>query len=68
VYFNDPYTVVLFQDGTKSIVKTNDEAFSEEHGLAMAIAKRYFGNRSKFLKAVKNGIHQKKNRKEKQVL
>lgn len=62
IYFNDPYTIVIFQDGTKSMVKTNDEEFSEEHGLAMAIAKRYFGNRTRFLKAVESGRHQKSER------
>ena len=53
VIFNPPATVVMWEDGTKTIVKcTENEEFKEELGLAMAIAKRYFGNRSKFKKEV----------------
>ena len=55
IIFNDPATIVIWDDGEKTVVKTNDEEFSKEHGLAMAIAKRYFGSRSQFLKAVENG-------------
>ena len=59
VIFNDPATVVIWNDGTKTIVKTRQKGkkkdkFSPEFGLAMAIAKKYCGNRSKFLKAVEN--------------
>lgn len=53
VIFNPPATVVMWEDGTKTIVKCREgEEFKEELGLAMAIAKRYFGNRSKFKKEV----------------
>ena len=62
VIFNPPATVVIWGDGIKTVVKTKEserkksdkDAFSEEYGLAMAIAKRYFGSRSAFLKAVEN--------------
>ena len=62
VIFNPPATVVIWNDGTKTVVKAKEsgrkksdkDAFSEEYGLAMAIAKRYFGSRSAFLKAVEN--------------
>lgn len=62
VIFNPPATVVIWGDGTKTVVKAKEsgrkksdkDAFSEEYGLAMAIAKRYFGSRSAFLKAVDN--------------
>ena len=43
VIFNDPVTVVLWLDGTKTIVKCEDEDFDPEKGLAMAIAKKYLG-------------------------
>lgn len=62
VIFNPPATVVIWSDGTKTIVKASKgkkksetDEFSEEIGLAMAIAKKYFGSRSAFLKAVENG-------------
>jgi len=56
VIFNDPATVVIWSDGTKTVVKTYNEEFSKEHGLAMAISKKYFGSRSKFLKECENAV------------
>lgn len=45
VIFNNPYTIVLWADGTKTIVKAQDgDNFDPEKGLAMAIAKKAFGN------------------------
>ena len=62
VIFNPPATIVIWSDGTKTITKarkgkkkSETDEFSEEIGLAMAIAKKYFGSRSAFLKAVENG-------------
>ena len=60
VIFNDPATVVMWSDGTKTVVKTRQKGrkkdkFSKEYGLAMAIAKKYCGNRSRFVKLVENG-------------
>lgn len=66
VIFNPPATVVIWSDGTKTVVKAREgvksghgwkikpDKFSEEYGLAMAISKKYFGTRNGFLKAVKN--------------
>lgn len=61
VIFNPPATVVLWKDGTKTIVKVKEsgkkgkrDKFSEEYGLAMAIAKKFFGSRSAFQKAIEN--------------
>lgn len=49
VIFNDPATIVLWEDGTKTVVKCNGEqVFDPEKGLAMAIVKKYMGtNKSK---------------------
>lgn len=46
VIFNPPATVVLWEDGSKTVVKVNheDELFDKEKGLAMAIAKHFLGN------------------------
>ena len=45
VIFNDPATIVLWADGTKTVVKcAKDETFNPEKGLAMAIAKKALGN------------------------
>lgn len=54
VIFNPPATVVMWADGSKTVVKTHGEKFSEEHGLAMAIARKYFGgSRNAFQRACK---------------
>ena len=37
VIFNDPATIVLWSDGTKTVVKAEGEPFDPEKGLAMAI-------------------------------
>ena len=45
VIFNDPATIILWADGTKTVVKcAKDEKFDPEKGLAMAIAKKALGN------------------------
>ena len=45
VYFNAPVTVVIWTDGSKTIVKANgDEPYDPEKGLAMAIAKKFMGD------------------------
>lgn len=44
VIFDDPATVVLWDDGTKTVVHARDEEFDEEKGLAMAIARKALGN------------------------
>lgn len=44
VIFHDPATIVYWGDGTKTVVKAANEPFDPEKGLAMAIAKKFFGN------------------------
>ncbi len=46
VIFNDPATIVLWSDDTKTVVKRQEDElmYDPEKGLAMAIAKKYFGN------------------------
>ena len=46
VIFNDPATIVFWEDGTKTVVKAHDEEFDPEKGLAMAITKKALGNDS----------------------
>lgn len=48
VIFNDPATIVLWDDGTKTVVKAQNEPFDPEKGLAMAIAKKYLGNKAHY--------------------
>lgn len=48
VIFNDPATIVLWTDGTKTVVKAHDEPYDPEKGLAMAIAKKHLGNQGNY--------------------
>ena len=44
VIFNNPATIVIWEDGTKTIIKCDkQDEFDPEKGLAMAIAKKYLG-------------------------
>ena len=49
VIFNDPATIIFWNDGTKTVVKCGpDDMFDKEKGLAMAIAKKFFGNKGNY--------------------
>lgn len=48
VIFNDPATIVLWTDGTKTVVKAENEPFDPEKGLAMAISKKALGNKGNY--------------------
>ena len=57
VHFNDPVTVVMWNDGTKTIVRCSENDFYDpEKGLAMAIVKKAYGNDNKFHKVFKKWI------------
>lgn len=61
VIFNDPATVVLWSDGTKTVVKCSPEdTFDMEKGLAMAIVKKMAGNNNHFHKVFKQYTKKKK--------
>lgn len=61
VYFNDPVTVVLWEDGTKSIVRTcAGDIYDPEKGLAMAIAKKALGNQGNYYEAFKKWLPEEK--------
>lgn len=49
VIFNDPATIVLWEDGTKTVVKCQDgDIYNEEMGLALCITKKALGNQGNF--------------------
>ena len=57
VIFNDPATIVFWSDKTKTVVKThNGEKFDPEKGLAMAMAKRAFGNQGNYFNHIKKWV------------
>lgn len=70
VTFNDPATIVFWKDGTKTVVKADNEAFDPEKGIAMAIAKKVLGNQGNYFntirKAIKNATFESKKTKKKE--
>ena len=57
VKFNDPATIVFWEDDTKTVVKAQDgEKFDKEKGLAMAIIKKSQDNSSKYYEIFKKYI------------
>ncbi len=58
VIFNYPATIVLWEDGTKTVVKCQEgDCFDKEKGLAMAIAKKFMGNKSNFNNKIKKWVN-----------
>lgn len=57
VIFNDPATIVIWADGTKTVVKCQDgDVFDKEKGLAMAISKRALGDKGNYCEVFKKWI------------
>ena len=57
VIFNDPATIVIWEDGSKTVVKAqNGEPFDKEKGLAMALLKFICGNDGSYNKVFKEWI------------
>ena len=60
VIFNDPATIVFWNDGAKTIVKAENEPFDPEKGLAMAISKKVLGNKGNYYETFKKWLPEKK--------
>jgi hypothetical protein len=61
VIFNDPATIVIWDDGTKTVVKCQEgDVYNAELGLAMCISKKYFGNKGNFNEVFKKWIPEEK--------
>ena len=57
VIFNDPATIVFWADGSKTVVKCQEhEVYDPEKGLAMAIAKKTFGNKGNYYNTFKKWL------------
>ena len=57
VVFNDPATIVFWKDGTKTVVKCQEnDTFNKETGLAMCIVKKMCGNKGNFNELFKKYI------------
>lgn len=61
VIFNDPATIVLWNDGTKTVVKAHGEEFDPEKGLAMAIVKKLYGNKGNYFNKIKKWLPKEEN-------
>ena len=54
IIFNPPATIVFWTDGTKTVVKTqNNEPFDPEKGLTMAYFKKMHGNKGHYFEEIK---------------
>lgn len=61
VIFSDPATIVLWEDGTKTIVKVQEgDTFDPEKGLAMAISKKALGNKGNYCEVFKRWAKESK--------
>lgn len=57
VIFHDPATIIIWADGSKSIVKcTEKDKYDPEKGFAMAIAKKALGNKGNYYNIFKEYI------------
>lgn len=66
VIFRDPATIIFWEDGTKTVVKTQDgEKYDKEKGLAMAVCKKVFGNERDYYNVFKRWMRKGKEIKEK---
>lgn len=57
VIFNSPATIVYWSDGTRTVVKANNEPFDPEKGLAMAITKKFLGNEGNYYNTIKKWVN-----------
>lgn len=57
VIFNEPATIILWADGTKTVVKCQEgEGYDPEKGMAMAISKKALGNKGNYCEVFKNWL------------
>lgn len=57
VIFNYPATIVLWNDGTKTVVKAQgDDVYDPEKGLTMAIVKKLLGNQGNYYNYLKKWL------------
>lgn len=57
VIFNDPATIVIWKDGTKTVVKCQDgDEYDAEKGLALCISKKALGNKGNFNEVFKKWV------------
>lgn len=57
VIFNEPATIVLWKDGTKTVVKCSEyDLYDPQTGLLMYIAKKAYGNGGRFNDVIREHV------------
>lgn len=57
IIFNEPATIVIWKDGTKTVVKCQkDDKYDPEKGLALCFMKKALGNKGNFNNVLKHGL------------
>lgn len=57
VIFNEPATIIIWGDGTKTVVKCGEnDTYDAEKGMAMAIVKKVYGNKGNYNNIFKKWI------------
>lgn len=65
VIFNDPATIVMWEDGTKTVVQCQEgDIYDPEKGLAMAISKKIMGNKRDYYHTFKHWLKKYKKEEE----
>lgn len=60
VIYNNPATIVFWEDGTKTVVKCKNEKFDPEKGLVMAFSKKILGNKGNYYNIFKKWLPDEK--------
>lgn len=64
VIFNDPLTIIVWSDGTKTFVKASEnDVYDPEKGMALAIAKKAMGNKYSYHDEIRKWINKDEERK-----
>ena len=64
VIFNDPLTIIVWSDGTKTFVKASEnDVYDPEKGMALAIAKKAMGNKYSYHDEIRKWIDKDEERK-----
>lgn len=58
VIFNDPATIVFWKDGTKTVVKAQDDKYDKMVGLAMCMCKKALGNKGNYYNVFRKWVEE----------
>ena len=61
VIFNDPATIIQWSDGSKTVVKAENEAYDPEKGFTMAYVKKMLGNKGNYYNVLRKWLPKRRN-------